>query len=556
MNPVLQSHATKSGLVRRGETPGVPVPSVAYLALALFYAPPSLAADINDRGGVSLRWDNTVEYTTAFRLRDRNPARLTDRNADDGDRNFASGIISNRFDVLSQLDVSKAWFGFDASAALWYDTVYNQKNDNNSADTFNPNSVPHNDFTHAVRALHGERAELVNAFFYGNTEVAGMPLSFRIGRHTLLWGESLFFSEDGIAAGQAPVDQIKVLAQPTDYAKDVYLPVAQVSASLQFPDSLSFEVYYQFEWRKTRLPGSGSYFSTEDYLDAGGERYLLASGQYLIRDPDLTPPGSGQFGAALRWSIGPIDYGLYALRFNAKDPQIYYRLGIIERSGGPLTIIDPSIVDLAAGKVGTYNLVYPTGIEVFGASASGYLGNSNIAAEISGRRNMPLVSTPLFMPPGRVADANKNPLYALGDTLHAQISTITTFGRNSIWDSANLNAEFAGNLRIAVTKNNPALDPARDELAVAFRTNFEPAYFEVLPSLNLTASLGLGYNLVGNSSTDTYQNRGAGDLEFGVTASYRVVWSASIKLSHFMGNVYRHPLTDRDFMSFSIQRTF
>jgi hypothetical protein len=406
------------------------------LGLDLYAGGGAFAVDLYSKGDVELRWDNTVTYGAAFRLGDRNPKLLADPNADDGDRNFGPGIISNRFDLFSQLDFSKGWFGFDASAAAWYDTVYQQRNDNNSAATFNAISVPHDEFTHAVRTLHGGNAELVNAFFYGNTELAGMPFSFRVGRHTLLWGESLFFPDNGIAAGQAPVDDIKVLGRPTAYAKDVFMPVAQASASLQVSPSVTIEAYYQFEWRRTRLPGAGSYFSSADYFDAGGERFIFAPGQYLFRERDLTPPSSGQYGIALRWSIGPIDYGLYALRFNAKDPQIYYRLGIAAGSGSPPIVTDPSIVDLAIGEVGTYNLVYPQGIETYGASASGYLGSTNIAAEISGRRKMPLVSLPLFVQPGQAADGNKNPLYALGDTLHAEVSTITAFARNALWDRA------------------------------------------------------------------------------------------------------------------------
>ena len=503
------------------------------LALVLCHAPGLSAAEIFDSDDITLRWDNTISYSNAFRLGNRDPLILANRNADDGDRNFSPGIVSNRFDLFSQLDFSTAGFGLHASGAAWYDTVYHQKNDNDSPATFNPISVPNNEFAHAVRTLHGAKAELVDAFLYGSTELAGLPFSFRIGRHTLLWGESLFFPENGIAAGQAPVDDIKVLSRPTAYARDVFMPVAQASASLQLPDGFAVEGYYQFEWRKTRVPGSGSYLSSSDYYDAGGERYILRSGRYLLRDPDLTPPSSGQYGAALRWSGDEVDYGLYALRFNAKDPKVYYRTDL-----------------------GTYGLVYPQGIEIYGVSASGYIGNSNIAAELSGRRNMPLVNSQLFLSPGQSADAYKNAAYPVGDTLHAQLSTITTFARTPIWDSADVNAEFAATQRLQVTQNAAELDPSVSKLAVAFRGSFEPTYFGVLPNLDLTLSLGLGYNLAGNSSTDSYQRAGAGDLDFGVTATYRVVWSANITLTHFLGDASRQPLTDRDFIRFGIQRTF
>jgi Protein of unknown function (DUF1302) len=503
------------------------------LAFALCRASVLSAGELYSNGDTELRWDNTVGYSTMFRISDSDPALLANRNADDGDRAFAPGIVSNRFDLFSQLDFSKAWFGLHASGAAWYDIVYHQKNDNNSPSTFNPVSVPNNEFTHAVQALHGATAELVEAFLYGNTELAGLPFSFRVGRHTLLWGESLFFPENGVAAGQAPVDDIKVLGRTTTYAKDAFMPVAQVSASLQLPAGLAVEGYYQFEWRRTRLPGSGSYLSSSDSYDVGGERYILRAGGYLLRGPDQTPPSSGQYGAALRWSTDEVDYGLYALRFNAKDPQIYYR-----------------------PDLGTYNLLYPLGIEIYGASASGYIGNSNIAAELSGRRNMPLVSAPLFLPPGQTANAYQDPRYPVGDTLHAQLSTITTFARTPIWDSANFNAEFAATQRLQVTKNAAELDRSDSKLAVAFRGTFEPTYFAVLPNLDITPSLGLGYNLAGNSSTDPYQKQSAGELDFGVTATYRVVWSASITLTHFLGNASRQVLADRDFIRFGIQRTF
>src|SRR6202049_438696 len=253
---VFNDNVARSGWVRRACAQHILL--IACLALALCGGSAVSAAEFLGNGDGELRWDNTVGYSTAVRLRDRDPALLANRNADDGDRNFAPGLISNRFDLFSQLDFSKAGFGFHGSAAAWYDTVYHQKNDNNSPATFNPVSVPHNEFTHAVQALHGAKAELVDAFLYGNTELAGLPFSFRIGRHTLLWGESLFFPENGIAAGQGPIDDIKLLGRPTTYARDVFMPVAQVSASLQLPTGFAVEGYYQFEWRETRLPGSGS----------------------------------------------------------------------------------------------------------------------------------------------------------------------------------------------------------------------------------------------------------------------------------------------------------
>src|SRR5215510_9540656 len=213
--------------------------ALAGFALVACPASEASAGVLYEEGDTLLRWDNTLKYTAAVRLSGQSPSIVSGRNSDDGDRAFNPGVISNRFDLYSQLGFSKAWFGFEASAAFWYDTIYNEKNDNNSPATFNPISVPNNEFPRDVRRLHGQTAELVNAFLYANTEIAGMPLSMRLGRHTLLWGESLFFPENGIAGGQAPFDVIKVLGRPTSYAKDVSMPVTQASLSLQVAENVT-----------------------------------------------------------------------------------------------------------------------------------------------------------------------------------------------------------------------------------------------------------------------------------------------------------------------------
>lgn len=517
---------------------------------------PALAAELYNSDGIDLRWDNTIQYSAMFRLNGRDPILLSDPNADDGDRDFPAGFASNRIDLQSEISVFKDGLGFDASAEGWYDSLYDQRNGNNSPATFNPVSVAHNRFTDQTQVQEGRDAELRNAFIQDRFEIAGMPLSLRVGRQTLLWGESLFFPENGIAGGQAPVDQEKQLRVPTDYARNVYLPVTQASASLQLPSGLAIDAYYQFEWRPDRAPAAGSYFSAVDYLDAGGERIILAPGQYFYRADDQKPPPGGQFGAALRFSDGEVDYGLYALRFNAKDPEIYYRPGIAVGSGPPPVITDPGVVNLAIGKVGTYRLVYPQHIELYGASASFYVGDNNVALEISGRRNMPLVSQPLYLAPGQAADGGDNPLYALGDTLHAQASTVTTFARNAVWDSADLQAEIAANYRLDVTRNRAALDPSRSKGAIEFRGTFEPSYYEVLPNLDLTLVLGLGYNLAGKSSINPYEYEATGDVEFGVTAHFRTVWQGSLLLTHYLGDPTDQSFADRDFISLTVQRTF
>jgi Protein of unknown function (DUF1302) len=539
---------------------------VAALGLGLFGIPASFSADLYQSDGWDLRWDNTFRYTAAFRLFHYQNALVANPNADDGDRNFAPGLISDRLDWLSEFDLSNGPFGVDVSATAWYDTVYHNTNSNDSPATFNPYSVPHNQFTHSTEILMGQDADLQNAFAYGSFDADDIPISFRIGRHTLLWGESLYFANNGIAAGQAPIDAIKAASEPEAEAKEVYLPVDQASATVQPWPNLSFSIYDQFEWRRTWLPASGSYFSDADYLDAGGERLIVAPYEYLYRTPDTRASSSGQYGAAMHVILGDVDYGLYAIRFNAKEPEIF-----LQSNPYPLP---------GSENVGSYWLVFPDGIKAYGASFSTDVSDDNtLAGEVSVRQNMPLVSQGLFSIPGgsggggygglaygplRTASYGTTPSqpsydvasYAVGDTFHAQLSTVSTLSPGPLWQGADFSAEIAANDLLNVTSGESELAPGRDHFAAALRAVLEPHYYEVLPALDLSVPIGLGYDLIGNSSTDSSMNDGAGDLELGLSATYVTVWQSSLTFTHYYGPPDRQPFADRDFVSLSIERTF
>jgi hypothetical protein len=88
------------------------------------------------------------------------------------------------------------------------------------------------------------------------------------------------------------------------------------------------------------------------------------------------------------------------------------------------------------------------------------------------------------------------------------------------------------------------------------RIAFEPQYFSVLPGLDLTVPIGIGYGIAGRSSVDPSQNSRAGDVEIGLSLTYRTVWTGQIGFTHYFGPTDRQPFADRDFISISVQRTF
>ena len=551
------SHQRRSRVARRGgharfQRQIVPTLAGALLALS---AVPARAIDLGayyDLGSDwTLRFDNTVKYSTAVRTASPSPQLLT-LNTDDGDRNLRSGFISNRGDLLTQFDVGYRDYGLSASAAGWYDTVYNERNKNNSPTTANNFSTAFNDFTDATRTLHGRNLELLNAFVYGKETIASVPVSVRVGRQTSIWGESIFFGTNGIAYGQAPIDVIKAQSVPNTQFKELLLPVGQVTATAQLSPQVSLSGFYQFEWRETRIAASGSYFSVFDAIGDGAERLRFApgaKGASLFRSTDLLGSAGDNYGLALRYRpYNDLDLGLYAVNYSDTQPFLYTAPGIG--------------VNFARGQVGTFFQVYPRDIQAVAASASASFDTLNLAAELGARHNAPLQSSTaaLTVVPGVLANNTDHPLYALGDTFHANASAIYVGPATAAWEALTWTSEVALAQVIDFTKNERAFDPTRRKTAVGLRTVFSPAYFQVLPGLDINLPIGLGWNFLGRApTTSTFNNTGAdrgGDINIGISGTYNAVWQGTLSYTRFIGPPSRNAFADRDFVSASIAYSF
>jgi hypothetical protein len=322
----------------------------------------------------------------------------------------------------------------------------------------------------------------------------------------------------------------------------VFLPVDQLSVSVQPLPNVAVSAYYQFEWRGSRLPGIGSYFSDTDVLGAGAERFLLTQEQYLHHGNDRTPP-AGQFGVSLRTTLDDVDFGFYGLRYDSKYPMLRF------------TTASPAAS--SPNDVGEFYSVYPGGVELYGFSFSGYLRGSNVAGEFSARLNAPVIGASAIQdyPPTQAGNLASSS-YARGNTLHAQLSSVTTLPPSGAWDSANVGAELSATDLLDLTQNQSAVDIYKPRFASSLRVRFEPHYFHVLPNLDITLPLGFGYGLAGQSGMYFGPNSGAGDFEIGISGTYRSVWKADLLFTSFLGTPYHQPLADRDFVLFSVERTF
>jgi Protein of unknown function (DUF1302). len=501
--------------------------------------PPAKAAELYDSDGVEIRWDTTLQYSVSVRLRSPAASLITPVNADDGDRNFASGLVSNRLDILSQIDLSYEDAGLHASADGWYDTVYHARTANTSTASYNPFGIPATAFAPAVRNLHGQYVELNDLFAFTNFNAGETSVSVRAGRQTVTWGESLFYDSGSIAAAQAPVDITKTYSNRSDYAANMFLPVTQISLTAQPSTAVSFSAYYQFEWRGDRQPGDGSYFSTSDYMGAGANRYLLNQDRYLLRDKDAVPSG-GQYGAAIHANIGGITAGLYALHFNSKTPIV-----VVHIAPGD-----------APGSAGSYKLLYPGGSDLYGISLAGSADALNLAGEISLRRSAPLVAyTSVVTGHAGAAWVWDDNDFARGNTLDARLSATTTLPPAKLWDSADISGEAVVDDVIGVTTYAPTLSPAMDRLVAHIRALFVPHYYQVLPNLDLSLPLGIGRDMLGHTAAYAPYD-GSNDISAGVKAVYRSVWKADITYTAFLGGADYQALADRDFLMARIGYSF
>ena len=547
---------------------------------------------------LKVRWDNTLKYTAAWRMASPNGIIANQNgnwaNTAFGDLGYSKGdMVNNRADLLSEFDVSYKNIGGRISGSAWYDNVYAKGTNNfkGTASQFNPNSNtqaqwnggPVNVLNPAAKDIMGQHAEIDDAFVFGKFDLDDHNLTVRAGKHTVIYGESLFLGANAVAGAQGPVDIIKAWSMPNAQFKEVAMPVNQISGSLSLTPDVSVGAYYQFQWKSLRFPGYGSFLSPASILGDGSDFAVLANGGVGVsRGADFSGKDSGQFGAQVKFAVGDFEYGLYAARYDDKAPILTLNMNTFVPPGpGPAAL--------------TYNMMYQQDIKVYGASFSTVVSGTNIAGEISNRRNVALAAPgDAFLSVNGMDNQNNTP-YDRGNSLHMNLSTITIFGGSALWDASSLVAEYAFNRLDSITYTAPSIsamfaptplgplvgalapfgvNPAHTRDAQFIRLSFSPQYFNVRPGVDLTIPMGVGYGLSGRSAVLQLMPEHGGDFNIGVNAEIDRTWRASLTYIGYFGNsgnangtqlplgttplagTYQNSFADRNFISASIQRTF
>lgn len=344
--PVLRFAPAKAGFAFAGILPLL----VAAHAQAVEFS----FAD-NEVGG-SL--DTTLSYGQLWRVQGQDQSN-NDINTNDGNRNFDTGLVSEVFKITSDLEVTYQNYGAFVRGTAFYDTqIMDKRNDYYSAnDPQQPsqNFPKDNSFTYETRHKAGRDAQILDAYVYGDWDVADMPVTARLGRQVFNWGEGIFY-RGGINTTN-PVDAAK-FRLPGSELKEVLVPVEALNFNIGLTDNLSMETFYQFNWKETAIDPVGTYFSETDlFADGGNTAYSEQAGLASIRplyqglsgfgvgglqgnsyfdnngtikvasiQSDLNAKNDGQFGVAFRYiaeELNSTEFGFYFVNYHAKEPTIY-----------------------------------------------------------------------------------------------------------------------------------------------------------------------------------------------------------------------------------------
>jgi hypothetical protein len=595
-----------------------PAAQVSALLYAAIHAGAAVAAPV-DLGvpGLAMRWDNTVRFNAGVRVEKPENAIASDPNGDEGNAKFDHGdLVTSRIDLLSELDgtydLGGSRIGARVSGAGWYDPTYDDKVEFNPAIT-KPESAPPDGrretsyfgdrYSSYTRKYYVRGGELLDAFVFGNTIVGGIPVGIKAGRHSLYWGESVFFSSQSVAYSQQPIDGLKASTSPGIETKEVFLPLAQVSLNLQPLPNLALSAQYFLEWKPNRFPEGGTYFASTDFLFDGPDRFPLvpagtaarfnslpscsaavtsncrvpgrpAFSDSARRGDALEPDDSGDFGLSARWSPewagGP--FGLYYRRFDERMPW----------TGIDFPAQDVAIAVTASGAVAlptSYRLVYPKDTELYGLSYTTNVGGLSVAGEATYRHNTALSNgLPSSVSGSSFGADGEGPR---GNLVTALANVIVLLPSTPLYDTGNLVAELAWSHLTSVTHNadnynglgyagcNPTgrrggapgrrVDGCSTRDFLGAQMNMEPQWLQVLPGVDLSAPLSYAIGLSGNKQDNGDGFQGAHRYSVGIAADmvqrYRATLAFSDRWAH-TGPAQPDGNRDRGWVSLTLKASF
>lgn len=524
---------------------------------------------------------------------------------DDGRLNFKRGeTFSKIFKGIHDLELKYGDTGVFVRGKYWYDFELKDE------------SRLFKDISDSNRkeGAQSSGAEILDAFIYHNYAIGDQPGSVRLGKQVVSWGESTFII-NGINAIN-PVD-VAAFRRPGAEVKEGLIPVNMLYVAQSLTDRLSAEAFYQLEWDQTVVDNCGTFFAVDVLQDGCASNYHVRSypaglagalgavgaagsseGVMLRRAGDNDARDSGQWGVALRWLGDEAEYGLYALNYHSRTPNLSYInadaasiAAIATTARGLPTAFQTPFVSLGLLGTGSYFLEYPEDIRLYGASFSTTLPTGTAwQGEISYRPNMPLQINATDNT-GRLASGiggslgtgNIGAALAQAGFEHrgynrkevTQLQTTFTHFIDQVLGAERMTlVGEIGYTRIGGLESLDKVRYGRDPIyggynnASAIAMNGRHGFYTsgswgyrargILDYNNVFAGINLKPNVAWSHDVDGYGpvfNEGAKAISIGLDAEYQNTYTTSLSYTNFFGGDYNTSV-DRDFVALSFGMNF
>jgi len=317
----------------------------ALLTLPISMATPADAFQFTLGDEVRGNFDTTLSYGAAWRMKDQdsrligtaNGGRAYSVNYDDGNLNYDKGdLINHTVKATSELALNWRNFGLFVRGTAFYDF---ENNDGSRQRT---------SLSSDAKDMVGKDATLLDAYLNWDFDIATAPAQLRLGQQVLSWGESTFIQNGINIINPFDVSKLRVAGAEL---REGLVPVGMLSGSISPTENISFEAFYQYQWKETKIDPTGSYWSTNDFAGESGDRVLLGFGRWsdqgenwtglLGSDSDdrfnMVPRGktiyaddNGQYGVAMRVfapGLNDTEFGFFFVNYHSRLPVLSARTG-------------------------------------------------------------------------------------------------------------------------------------------------------------------------------------------------------------------------------------
>jgi len=299
----------------------------------------------SDNGKITGSFDHTLTIGLGMRVEGPdnenigigNGGRYPTLNEDDGNLNFGAGsFYSKSVKTVHELELNydDKWSFFSRAISLYDFDIMRDS-------TFR---TPLSD---SAKDDLGHELKFLDAYWTYDTKISNNPVTFKVGNQVLSWGESTFIQNGLNVINPFDVSKFRVAGAEL---REGLLPVPMAVMSVEMNDKFSFETFWQWSHRKTKIDPAGSLFSDNDFVSPGATFAHIGRGQGtdLLTaaasqfDPVFTNPGFGQvarrghpgfadpedegnMGIAFKWyneNLNYTEFGFYAMRYTSRLPAI------------------------------------------------------------------------------------------------------------------------------------------------------------------------------------------------------------------------------------------